>query len=98
MTEISAPSVTERAGRLVVTWPTGRGEALVSPDLIERWATQVNELRAEIERLRGVRLAFVAAIEDGIVALNIDHLSAYDVERIARVVGGVFRIEEPDRG
>lgn len=55
------------------------------------------EEEAEVERLRGAREATVAAIEDGIAALDIEGLLAYDVGRIARVVGGVFRLDEVDR-
>lgn len=59
--------------------------------------SQVDERNAEVERLRGQREATVTAIEDGIAALDIEHLTAYDAERVARVVGGVFRVDEAKR-
>lgn len=52
---------------------------------------------AEVARLRGTREATITAIEDGIAALDIDGLTAYDAERIARVVGAVFRIDGMQR-
>jgi len=60
-------------------------------------ARQLDEMTAEAERLCGAREATVQAIEDDIAALDIEHLAAYDCERIARVVGAVFRIEEVKR-
>jgi len=62
-------------------------------DLIQ----QLDEMTAEAERLCGARQATVQAIEDGIAALDIERLAAYDIERVARVVGAAFRIEEVER-
>lgn len=56
----TAAQITERDGRLVVTWPTGRGLTTCTPDVIEGWAAQVNTLRAERDRLR----ALVAAADE----------------------------------
>lgn len=39
------PSVIEAAGRVVVSWPDGRGLATATPEVVEGWADQVNTLR-----------------------------------------------------
>jgi hypothetical protein len=71
-----------------------RGEARAE---VERLRADVEGLVAEAERLRGTREATVTAIGDGIAALDVEHLTAYDAERVARVVGAAFRIDEVER-
>ena len=44
----TTPTITDQDGRLVVTWPSGRAWTAVVPDVVEGWAEQVNQLRAEV--------------------------------------------------
>lgn len=95
--EFADAAVVEQDGRVVVSWPYGRGRVVAEPEVVEGWAEGINTLRAEVERLRGAREATVQAIEDAVTDLNIDDLAAYDVERIARVACAQFRVGEVER-
>jgi hypothetical protein len=49
------PDITERDGRIVVTWPRGRGIAAVTPNVVEGWAGQVNQLRDDLSQAKAER-------------------------------------------
>lgn len=50
-----APSVVNHGGRLAVQWADDAPPVtLVTRELVEGWAEQVNELRAEVELMRGI--------------------------------------------
>jgi hypothetical protein len=49
----TVPLITDQDGLVTVTWPHGRAWTAVSPDVIEGWAAQVNDLRAQVETLTG---------------------------------------------
>jgi hypothetical protein len=46
LTEPCTPDLVWRAGRVEVQWNEGRRATLVSPDVVDGWAEQVNALRA----------------------------------------------------
>jgi len=45
------PIFVEHGDRIEVTWPGGRGLFWTTPEAVEGWAAQINELRAERDRL-----------------------------------------------
>ena len=46
------PIFVDHGDRIEITWPKGRGLFWTTPDAVEGWADQVNELRAQNDRLR----------------------------------------------
>ena len=51
LTDTPPPTFTDDGTRITLVWPE-RGPVTVAPDVIEGWAEQVNQLRAEITKLR----------------------------------------------
>lgn len=46
------PTMTTADGRVTVSWPLGRGNTIVTADLVEAWAARVNDQAATIEHLQ----------------------------------------------
>lgn len=104
--QMAGPIATRHAdGRVTVEWPSDDArQCLIAREVLGEMLAERDQLRAELAAVRteaddyrAGRTATIAAIEDGIAALDIEGLAAYDAERIARVVGGVFRIGEVER-
>jgi hypothetical protein len=70
LTDMPDAVVEDRNGRIVVTWPDGRGRwARVTPELIEQWAATVNRHRDERDSRRADMRTLTERHDDLIEAL-----------------------------
>jgi hypothetical protein len=84
--------------RLVVEWPNGRSQALVSPEVVEEWAAESNRLRDELDRaVRLMRDLLYPKHPDreGSAAAALEAVNAYLADHPRRVMGDCDRRAEP---
>jgi hypothetical protein len=91
-TRDQSPVIFDRVDRIEVTWPYGRGrEFTATPEVVEGWVDQINELRAERDRVRealgSLRAEFSQDVHDDRVldtwsaTLTTDEMAAYSEGR-----------------